>query len=201
MGVEGILEKIRQKSDQECREILDEARQQADRQRQQVITKAQKEAQETVAAAQTQAGQFLLGQAQQLRLEEKIALLNQKKELLNQLKKLGMEDFSRLEPAVWHSLYFRLVKQQNMTGPVTVCCTPHTAQTYSLKENCRMWQAQSGGKATYRLDTSQGPQLGIWLMGETYDVDLSAQALLDRLFELHHTKLADCLFEQKAGSP
>ena len=201
MGVEGILEKIRQKSDQECREILETARQQAQDQRQQVLETARQQAQRTVAGAQAQAQAFLLGQAQQLRREEKIALLNQKRELLDQLKAKGLEDFSKLEPAVWHSLYFRLVKQQNMTGPVTVCCTPHTAQKYSLTENCRMWQAQSGGKATYRLDTSQGPQLGIWLMGETYDVDLSAQALLDRLFEIHQTKLADCLFEQKAGSP
>ena len=37
MGVEGILEKIRQKSDQECREILETARQQAQDQRQQVL--------------------------------------------------------------------------------------------------------------------------------------------------------------------
>ena len=109
MGVEGILEKIRQKSDQECREILETARQQAQDQRQQVLEKARQQAQRTVAGAQAQAQAFLLGQAQQLRLEEKIALLNQKRELLNQLKTKGLEDFSKLEPAVWHSLYFRLV--------------------------------------------------------------------------------------------
>ena len=199
MGVEGILEKIRQKSEQECREILDQAQRQADQQCRQVIAKAQEEALETVSRAERQAEEDLLGQAQQLRLEEKIALLNQKKELLNQLKQAGMEAFSKLEPAAWHSLYFRLVKEQAMTGTVTVCSSPHTAQKYSLQENCRMWQVQSGGKATYQLDTTQGPQLGIWLVGETYDVDLSAQALLDHLFETRETMLADCLFEQKAG--
>ena len=104
MGVEGILEKIRQKSDQECREILETARQQAQDQRQQVLEKARQQAQRTVAGAQAQAQAFLLGQAQQLRLEEKIALLNQKRELLNQLKTKGLEDFSKLEPAVWPSL-------------------------------------------------------------------------------------------------
>ena len=151
--------------------------------------------------AQAQAQAFLLGQAQQLRLEEKIALLNQKRELLDQLKAKGLEDFAKLEPAVWHSLYFPAgeTAEHDRTGHRLL--HPRYRQKYSLTENCRMWQAQSGGKATYRLDTSQGPQLGIWLMGETYDVDLSAQALLDRLFEIHQTKLADCLFEQKAGSP
>ena len=127
-------------------------------------------------------------------------MLNQKKELLAQLKQKGLEAFEKLEPARWHSLYFRLVEQQAMEGRVTVCCSPDTANTYSLPENCRVWEVQSRGKATYRLDTAKGPKLGIWLVGETYDVDLSAQALLDQLFEQQETKLADCLFGQKAGA-
>lgn len=199
MGVETILEKIRQKSDQECREILETARQQSQQQSRQVLEQARQEAQATVFAAQKQTEQSLLGQTQQLRLEGKIALLNQKKELLEQLKQKGLEAFGKLEPAAWHALYFRLVKEQAMTGSVAVCCTPDTAKRYSLKENCRVWQVQSGGRAAYTLDTGRGPEMGIWLVGETYDVDLSAQALLDQLFEEQETKLADCLFGQKAG--
>ena len=200
MGVEGILEKIRQKSEQECREILEQARQQSEALRREVLAQAEKEGQEILAAAETQAEEYKRGRVQQIRLEEKIALLNQKKELLAQLKQKGLEAFEKLEPARWHSLYFRLVEQQAMEGRVTVCCSPDTASTYSLQENCRVWEVQSRGKATYRLDTEKGPKLGIWLVGETYDVDLSAQALLDRLFEQQETKLADCLFGQKAGA-
>lgn len=199
MGVETILEKIRQKSEQECREILETARQQSQQQSRQMLEQARQQAQDALSAAEKQAQEFLRGQAQQLRLEGKIALLNRKKDLLEQLKQKGLEAFGTLEPAAWHALYFRLVKEQAMTGSVTVCCTPQTAKRYSLKENCRVWQVQSGGRASYALDTDRGPGMGIWLVGETYDVDLSAQALLDQLFEEQETKLADCLFGQKAG--
>lgn len=44
MGVETILEKIRQKSDQECREILETARQQSQQQSRQVLEQARQEA-------------------------------------------------------------------------------------------------------------------------------------------------------------
>ena len=54
MGVETILEKIRQKSDQECREILETARQQSQQQSRQVLEQARQEAQATVFAAQKQ---------------------------------------------------------------------------------------------------------------------------------------------------
>ncbi len=198
MGVEAILQKIQQKSDQECREILETARQQSQQQSRQVLEQARRQAQDAISAAEKQAQAFLRGQTQQLRLERKRALLNQKKELLEQLRQKGLEAFGKLEPAVWHALYFRLVKEQAMTGAVTVCCTPETAKRYSLKENCRVWQSQSGGRASYALDTKHGPDMGIWLVGETYDVDLSAQALLEQLLEEQETKLADCLFEQKA---
>ena len=98
MGVETILEKIRQKSDQECREILETARQQSQQQSRQALEQARQEAQATVFAAQKQTEQSLLGQTQQLRLEGKIALLNQKRSCWSSSSKRGwkpLENWNR----------------------------------------------------------------------------------------------------------
>ena len=208
MSANTVIQKIQEKAQAQCDEILENGKQKADAAREAILKDGKAKADGILEKAREDAAMLLRAGAQQASLDSKIDCLNHKHELLQKAKSEAKEALLSYGAAQFCALSLKLAKE-NIRGEKMRLQVPNADKYTSAafyKEAtgkdgtllAAMEQAAveaQGAPLTLTLDENDAPiDGGFLLCGETYDMDLSFDALLSDIFEQHEKQIADCLF-------
>lgn len=208
MSANTVIQKIQEKAQAQCDEILENGKQKADAAREAILKDGKAKADGILEKAREDAAMLLRAGAQQASLDSKIDCLNHKHELLQKAKSEAKTKLLSYGAAQFCALALKLA-QENIRGEKMRLQVPkadkYTSSSFYKEATGKdgtllaaMEQAASdaqGAPLTLTLDKNAAPiDGGFLLCGETYDMDLSLDALLSDIFEQHEKQIADCLF-------
>lgn len=208
MSANTVIQKIQEKAQAQCDEILENGKQKADAAREAILKDGKAKADGILEKAREDAAMLLRAGAQQASLDSKIDCLNYKHELLQKAKSEAKTKLLSYGAAQFCALALKLA-QENIRGEKMRLQVPkadkYTSSSFYKEATGKdgtllaaMEQAASdaqGAPLTLTLDKNAAPiDGGFLLCGETYDMDLSLDALLSDIFEQHEKQIADCLF-------
>lgn len=208
MSANTVIQKIQEKAQAQCDEILENGKQKADAAREAILKDGKAKADGILEKAREDAAMLLRAGAQQASLDSKIDCLNHKHELLQKAKSEAKAALLSYDAAEFCALALKLA-QENIRGEKMRLQVPkadkYTSSSFYKEATGKdgtllaaMEQAASdaqGAPLTLTLDKNAAPiDGGFLLCGETYDMDLSLDALLSDIFEQHEKQIADCLF-------
>ena len=208
MSANTVIQKIQEKAQAQCDEILENGKQKADAAREAILKDGKAKADGILEKAREDAAMLLRAGAQQASLDSKIDCLNHKHELLQKAKSEAKAALLSYGAAEFCALALKLA-QENIRGEKMRLQVPkadkYTSSSFYKEATGKdgtllaaMEQAASdaqGAPLTLTLDKNAAPiDGGFLLCGETYDMDLSLDALLSDIFEQHEKQIADCLF-------
>lgn len=208
MSANTVIQKIQEKAQAQCDEILENGKQKADAAREAILKDGKAKADGILEKAREDAAMLLRAGAQQASLDSKIVCLNHKHELLQKAKSEAKAALLSYGAAEFCALTIKLSKE-NIRGEKMRLQVPkadkYTSAAFYKEATGKdgtllsaMEQAASdaqGAPLTLTLDENDAPiDGGFLLCGETYDMDLSLDALLSDIFEQHEKQIADCLF-------
>lgn len=210
MSANTVIQKIQEKAQAQCDEILENGKQKADAAREAILKDGKAKADGILEKAREDAAMLLRAGAQQASLDSKIDCLNYKHELLQKAKSEAKAALLSYGAAEFCALAIKLSKE-NIRGEKMRLQVPKAdkdkyTSSFFYKEAtgkdgtllAAMEQAASdaqGAPLTLTLGENDAPiDGGFLLCGETYDMDLSLDALLSDIFEQHEKQIADCLF-------
>lgn len=208
MSANTVIQKIQEKAQAQCDEILENGKQKADAAREAILKDGKAKADGILEKAREDAAMLLRAGAQQASLDSKIDCLNHKHELLQKAKSEAKTKLLSYGAAQFCALAIKLSKE-NIRGEKMRLQVPkadkYTSSSFYKEATGKdgtllaaMEQAASdaqGAPLTLTLDKNAAPiDGGFLLCGETYDMDLSLDALLSDIFEQHEKQIADCLF-------
>lgn len=208
MSANTVIQKIQEKAQAQCDEILENGKQKADAAREAILKDGKAKADGILEKAREDAAMLLRAGAQQASLDSKIDCLNYKHELLQKAKSEAKTKLLSYGAAEFCALAIKLSKE-NIRGEKMRLQVPkadkYTSSSFYKEATGKdgtllaaMEQAASdaqGAPLTLTLDETAAPiDGGFLLCGETYDMDLSLDALLSDIFEQHEKQIADCLF-------
>ena len=208
MSANTVIQKIQEKAQAQCDEILENGKQKADAAREAILKDGKAKADGILEKAREDAAMLLRAGAQQASLDSKIDCLNHKHELLQKAKSEAKAALLSYGAAEFCALAIKLSKE-NIRGEKMRLQVPkadkYTSSSFYKEATGKdgtllaaMEQAASdaqGAPLTLTLDKNAAPiDGGFLLCGETYDMDLSLDALLSDIFEQHEKQIADCLF-------
>lgn len=208
MSANTVIQKIQEKAQAQCDEILENGKQKADAAREAILKDGKAKADGILEKAREDAAMLLRAGAQQASLDSKIDCLNHKHELLQKAKSEAKTKLLSYGAAEFCALAIKLSKE-NIRGEKMRLQVPkadkYTSSSFYKEATGKdgtllaaMEQAASdaqGAPLTLTLDENAAPiDGGFLLCGETYDMDLSLDALLSDIFEQHEKQIADCLF-------
>lgn len=208
MSANTVIQKIQEKAQAQCDEILENGKQKADAAREAILKDGKAKADGILEKAREDAAMLLRAGAQQASLDSKIDCLNYKHELLQKAKSEAKTKLLSYGAAEFCALAIKLSKE-NIRGEKMRLQVPkadkYTSSSFYKEATGKdgtllaaMEQAASdaqGAPLTLTLDKNAAPiDGGFLLCGETYDMDLSLDALLSDIFEQHEKQIADCLF-------
>lgn len=208
MSANTVIQKIQEKAQAQCDEILENGKQKADAAREAILKDGKAKADGILEKAREDAAMLLRAGAQQASLDSKIDCLNHKHELLQKAKSEAKTKLLSYGAAEFCALAIKLSKE-NIRGEKMRLQVPkadkYTSSSFYKEATGKdgtllaaMEQAASdaqGAPLTLTLDKNAAPiDGGFLLCGETYDMDLSLDALLSDIFEQHEKQIADCLF-------
>ena len=208
MSANTVIQKIQEKAQAQCDEILENGKQKADAAREAILKDGKAKADGILEKAREDAAMLLRAGAQQASLDSKIDCLNYKHELLQKAKSEAKAALLSYGAAEFCALAIKLSKE-NIRGEKMRLQVPkadkYTSSSFYKEATGKdgtllaaMEQAASdaqGAPLTLTLDKNAAPiDGGFLLCGETYDMDLSLDALLSDIFEQHKKQIADCLF-------
>lgn len=208
MSANTVIQKIQEKAQAQCDEILENGKQKADAAREAILKDGKAKADGILEKAREDAAMLLRAGAQQASLDSKIDCLNYKHELLQKAKSEAKAALLSYGAAEFCALAIKLSKE-NIRGEKMRLQVPkadkYTSSSFYKEATGKdgtllaaMEQAASdaqGAPLTLTLDENAAPiDGGFLLCGETYDMDLSLDALLSDIFEQHEKQIADCLF-------
>lgn len=208
MSANTVIQKIQEKAQAQCDEILENGKQKADAAREAILKDGKAKADGILEKAREGAAMLLRAGAQQASLDSKIDCLNHKHELLQKAKSEAKAALLSYGAAEFCALALKLAKE-NIRGEKMRLQVPkadkYTSSSFYKEATGKdgtllaaMEQAASdaqGAPLTLTLDENAAPiDGGFLLCGETYDMDLSLDALLSDIFEQHEKQIADCLF-------
>lgn len=208
MSANTVIQKIQEKAQAQCDEILENGKQKADAAREAILKDGKAKADGILEKAREDAAMLLRAGAQQASLDSKIDCLNHKHELLQKAKSEAKAALLSYGAAEFCALAIKLSKE-NIRGEKMRLQVPkadkYTSSSFYKEATGKdgtllaaMEQAASdaqGAPLTLTLGENDAPiDGGFLLCGETYDMDLSLDALLSDIFEQHEKQIADCLF-------
>lgn len=208
MSANTVIQKIQEKAQAQCDEILENGKQKADAAREAILKDGKAKADGILEKAREDAAMLLRAGAQQASLDSKIDCLNYKHELLQKAKSEAKAALLSYGAAEFCALAIKLSKE-NIRGEKMRLQVPkadkYTSSSFYKEATGKdgtllaaMEQAAidaQGAPLTLTLDKNAAPiDGGFLLCGETYDMDLSLDALLSDIFEQHEKQIADCLF-------
>lgn len=208
MSANTVIQKIQEKAQAQCDEILENGKQKADAAREAILKDGKAKADGILEKAREDAAMLLRAGAQQASLDSKIDCLNYKHELLQKAKSEAKTKLLSYGAAQFCALALKLA-QENIRGEKMRLQVPkadkYTSSSFYKEATGKdgtllaaMEQAASdaqGAPLTLTLGENDAPiDGGFLLCGETYDMDLSLDALLSDIFEQHEKQIADCLF-------
>ena len=208
MSANTVIQKIQEKAQAQCDEILENGKQKADAAREAILKDGKAKADGILEKAREDAAMLLRAGAQQASLDSKIDCLNYKHELLQKAKSEAKTKLLSYGAAEFCALAIKLSKE-NIRGEKMRLQVPkadkYTSSSFYKEATGKdgtllaaMEQAASdaqGAPLTLTLGENDAPiDGGFLLCGETYDMDLSFDALLSDIFEQHEKQIADCLF-------
>lgn len=208
MSANTVIQKIQEKAQAQCDEILENGKQKADAAREAILKDGKAKADDILEKAREDAAMLLRAGAQQASLDSKIDCLNYKHELLQKAKSEAKTKLLSYGAAEFCALAIKLSKE-NIRGEKMRLQVPkadkYTSSSFYKEATGKdgtllaaMEQAAidaQGAPLTLTLDKNAAPiDGGFLLCGETYDMDLSLDALLSDIFEQHEKQIADCLF-------
>lgn len=208
MSANTVIQKIQEKAQAQCDEILENGKQKADAAREAILKDGKAKADGILEKAREDAAMLLRAGAQQASLDSKIDCLNHKHELLQKAKSEAKAALLSYGAAEFCALALKLAKE-NIRGEKMRLQVPkadkYTSSSFYKEATGKdgtllaaMEQAASdaqGAPLTLTLDENAAPiDGGFLLCGETYDMDLSLDALLSDIFEQHEKQIADRLF-------
>lgn len=208
MSANTVIQKIQEKAQAQCDEILENGKQKADAAREAILKDGKAKADGILEKAREDAAMLLRAGAQQASLDSKIDCLNYKHELLQKAKSEAKTKLLSYGAAEFCALAIKLSKE-NIRGEKMRLQVPkadkYTSSSFYKEATGKdgtllaaMEQAASdaqGAPLTLTLGENDAPiDGGFLLCGETYDMDLSLDALLSDIFEQHEKQIADCLF-------
>ena len=208
MSANTVIQKIQEKAQAQCDEILENGKQKADAAREAILKDGKAKADGILEKAREDAAMLLRAGAQQASLDSKIDCLNYKHELLQKAKSEAKTKLLSYGAAQFCALALKLA-QENIRGEKMRLQVPkadkYTSSSFYKEATGKdgtllaaMEQAASdaqGAPLTLTLEKNAAPiDGGFLLCGETYDMDLSLDALLSDIFEQHEKQIADCLF-------
>lgn len=208
MSANTVIQKIQEKAQAQCDEILENGKQKADAAREAILKDGKAKADGILEKAREDAAMLLRAGAQQASLDSKIDCLNYKHELLQKAKSEAKTKLLSYGAAQFCALALKLA-QENIRGEKMRLQVPkadkYTSSSFYKEATGKdgtllaaMEQAASdaqGAPLTLTLGENDAPiDGGFLLCGETYDMDLSLDALLSDIFEQHEKQIADRLF-------
>lgn len=210
MSANTVIQKIQEKAQAQCDEIIENGKQKADAAREAILNDGKAKADGILEKAREDAAMLLRAGAQQASLDSKIDCLNHKHDLLQKAKAEAKAKLLSSDAAQFCALCLKLAKE-NIRGEKMRLQVPETdkdkytsAAFYKeatgkdgtlLAAMEQAAAAAQGAPLTLTLDENAAPiDGGFLLCGETYDMDLSLDALLADVFEQHEKQIADCLF-------
>lgn len=210
MGADTVIQKIEEKAGAEVAQLLHNAEAVAQELHATVLQEAQARAKQLTTQANAQAQLLLRAGAQQAASENKIALLNHRHALLREIKKETKAKLMALSDGAFCALIEKLVAENAAGGVFTLRVPEKDVAKYTDtafyraacdKSGTLLEAMEAAANAKFTLSEEAAPiDGGLWLCAETYDLDISYDALLDTLFAQHEKVLADCLFCGEEGT-
>ncbi len=175
MSANTVIQKIEEKANAACAEIL---------------KNGEARAEDIEKSAKAQADLLLRAAAQQAALDNKIDILNHKHKLLSEVREAAKHALSALPDETRMAFLEKYIRENIGEGTVTLQFSEQDAKLFvaykkDLGKNVKI------GNIETEIDG------GVLVCTESYDVDLSYDALLDSVFEQHEKEIADCLFAKK----
>ncbi len=190
MSANTVIRKIEEKANAACAEILKNGEARAAEMRQTILAAAEARAEDIEKSAKAQADLLLRAAAQQAALDNKIDILNHKHKLLSEVREAAKHALSALPDETRMAFLEKYIRENIGEGTVTLQFSEQDAKLFvaykkDLGKNVKI------GNIETEIDG------GVLVCTESYDVDLSYDALLDSVFEQHEKEIADCLFAKK----
>ncbi len=187
MSANTVIQKIEEKADAQCAEILENGKARANELRQSAMSAAETRAADIREAAKAQSELLLRAAAQQAALDNKIDVLNHKHRLLDEARSAAKSALAALPDTERMALLEKYILESIGDGAATLQFSEQDAKLFiankrDLGKNVKI------GSIEPEMDG------GVLVCTAQYDVDLSYDSLLDSIFEQHEKEIADCLF-------
>lgn len=189
MSANTVIQKIEEKANEACAEILKNGETRAAEARRTILAAAEMRAAEIESSAKAQADLLLRATAQQAALDNKIDILNHKHKLLSEVREAAKKALSSQLDETRMEFLEKYIRANIGEGTATLQFSEQDAKLFVAHKKDLGKNVKIGNIET-EMDG------GVLVCTENYDVDLSYDALLNSVFEQHEKEIADCLFAE-----
>lgn len=192
MSAETVTTKIEEKANEAAKEILLQAEKEAAKNCEEIILEARGREEKIIKTAQQNAEIIKKGIIQSAKLNSKLLILGAKRAAMNEVKEGALKEILAFSDKELLDFFVKEIKLSDLKGEFVLY--PAKCHRAFVSANADKLEKDTDIKITVS-DLDAEVETGFVLSSDTYDVDLSVDAILTEAFEKNEKAIYDTLFE------